>query len=39
MALHQRFLQAWLARSAVAGVYTVADLWRIREACIAALGQ
>jgi hypothetical protein len=39
MALHQRFLQAWLARSAVAGVYTVADLWRIREACITALGQ
>jgi hypothetical protein len=39
VALHQRFLQDWLTRSAVAGVYTVADLWRIREACIVALGQ
>ena len=39
VALHQRFLQAWLSRSAVAEVYTFADLWRIREACIAALGQ
>jgi hypothetical protein len=25
VALHQRFLQAWLARAAVAGGYTVAD--------------
>jgi hypothetical protein len=39
VALHRRFLQEWLARSETARPYTVADLWRIREACIAALGQ
>jgi hypothetical protein len=39
VAWHQQFLQAWLPRSTVAEVYTLADLWRIREACIAALGQ
>jgi hypothetical protein len=39
VAWHQQFLQAWLPRSAVAEVYTLTDLWRIREACIAALGQ
>jgi hypothetical protein len=39
VALHQRFLQEWIPHSGVAGQYTVADLWRIREACIAALGQ
>jgi hypothetical protein len=39
VALHQRFLQEWLARSEIARHYTVVDLWRVREACIAALGQ
>jgi hypothetical protein len=37
--LHQRFLHAWLRRSALADVYSFADVWRIREACIVALGQ
>jgi hypothetical protein len=39
VALHQRFLQEWRTRSEIARQYTVADLWRIREACIAALEQ
>jgi hypothetical protein len=39
VALHQRFLQAWLARAETTNVSTLVDLWRIREACIAALGQ
>ena len=37
VALHRRFLQKWLAGSAWAGTRTLAELWQIREACIAAL--
>jgi hypothetical protein len=37
VALHQRFLLEWLAASAWAGSRTAAELWRIREACVAAL--
>jgi hypothetical protein len=36
--LHQRFLREWAA-TAVAAQRSVAELWRIREECIAALAQ
>ena len=37
VALHQRFLQEWVANSDSARAYTCAEIWQIREACIAAL--
>ena len=37
IALHRRFLAEWIPRSGAAG-RTLDDVWRIREACIAALG-
>jgi len=37
--LHQRFLQNWLARHNSVGGRSVAEVWKIREECIAALAQ
>jgi hypothetical protein len=35
--VHRRFLAEWITRSGVAQGRGLDDLWRIREACIAAL--
>ncbi len=37
--LHRRFLQRWMAQTTPQIPYTLAELWRIREECIAALEQ
>jgi hypothetical protein len=39
IALHRRFLADWLARSPAGGGRSLDDIWRIREQCIAALGE
>lgn len=39
IALHRRFLADWLARSPAGGGRSLEEIWRIREACIAALGE
>jgi hypothetical protein len=36
--LHQRFLRDWIARTDAVRGRSLDDVWRIREACIAALG-
>jgi hypothetical protein len=36
---HQQFLRRWLANTDVVGNRSFAELWKIREECIAALAQ
>jgi hypothetical protein len=36
---HQRFLRSWLANTDVVGNRSFAEIWQIREECIAALAQ
>jgi hypothetical protein len=37
--LHRRFLKQWMEETTAGTEYTLAELWRIREECIAALEQ
>jgi hypothetical protein len=37
--LHQRFLRDWVRNSDLVGGRSFAEVWRIREECIAALAQ
>src|SRR5713226_4415697 len=37
--LHQRFLRSWLANTEMVGGRSFAEIWKIREECIAALAQ
>lgn len=37
--LHQRFLRRWMADTDVAKDHSFAEIWKIREECIAALAQ
>ena len=37
--LHQRFLRSWLANAKLVGDRSFAEVWKIREECIAALAQ
>jgi hypothetical protein len=39
IALHRRFMQQWIDANAAMRGRSLDDLWRIREECIAALGQ
>ena len=39
IALHQRFIREWMAAGGDARGLRFEEIWRIREACIAALGQ
>ena len=37
--LHQRFLRGWIAEKSTTASLSFAEIWRIREKCIAALAQ
>jgi hypothetical protein len=37
--LHQHFLRGWMEQSPGVATFTFEELWRIREQCIAALGN
>ncbi len=39
VALHQRYLRQWLTQTTHVACYSFDEVWQIREACIAALGQ
>jgi len=39
ISLHRRFLQRWMDETAAGATYTLTELWRIREECIASLEQ
>jgi len=37
--VHRRFLSGWIARTARVRTRSLEDIWRVREECIAALGE
>ena len=39
ISIHRHFLQQWREKTAAGTTYTLTDLWRIREECIASLAQ